>query len=140
VLPRTDSSHVGEGRYDTDGAMTAHSEVPNVVEEDHGRGGLWINGFAEERADYNLRSARLTDDSAPEVVEFAPKALHPAWQISFFEIRSTGNDDSCRLPCGVGVDYLNPAGFHAIMLTHIVYDSGYIYGIQLIQLLVPKLR
>ena len=109
MLPRTDSPHVGEGRYEADGAMTAHSEVPDVVEEDHGGGGLWIDGFAEERADDNLRSARFTDDAAPEVVEFEMKALYPAWQISCSEIGPSGNDDACRLPFGMGINYLDPA-------------------------------
>jgi hypothetical protein len=109
MLPWTDPSDVGERCHKADCSMPAHSKVSDVVEEDHGGGGFRIDGFAEERANDDLRSAWFTDDSAPEVIEFALKALHPARQISCSEIRSTGNDDTRRLPFGVGVNYLNPA-------------------------------
>jgi hypothetical protein len=89
--------------------MPAHSEVPDIVEEDHPCGGLWINGFTEERSDDDFRSTRFTYDSAPEVIEFAAKVLQPGWQTSCSEIRSTGNDNTRRLPFGVGVNYFNPA-------------------------------
>jgi len=55
--------------------MSAHSEVADIVEEDYACGGVWIDGFAEERADDNLRSSRFADDSAAEVIEFALEAL-----------------------------------------------------------------
>lgn len=55
----TDASHVGECCDEADGSTPPHSEVTDVVEEDHAGGGVWIDGFAEKRADDDLRSFQL---------------------------------------------------------------------------------
>ncbi len=108
--------------------MPAHAEISDIVEEDNRCGGLRIDWFAEERADDDLRSSRFTDDAAAKMIEFALKALEPAWQISCSEIRSTCNDDARRLPFRVGVNYFYPSlQHHVLIVTHIVYDIGYIY-------------
>jgi hypothetical protein len=62
---------MGQRRHKTDGSMSTHPKVPDIIEEDHAHSGLWINGFAKKRADYNLRSARFTNHPTPEVIEFA---------------------------------------------------------------------
>jgi hypothetical protein len=92
--------------------MPAHSEIPNVVKEDHSCCRAGIDGFAEERADDDFRPTRFTYHSGAEVIEFTLKALYPVGQVSCPEIRSTGNDDTRRLPFGVGVNYFNPALLH----------------------------
>jgi hypothetical protein len=51
--------------------MPAHSEIPNVVEEDHASGRLRSDWFAEQRADDNLRPSRFANHSPSEVIEFA---------------------------------------------------------------------
>jgi hypothetical protein len=89
--------------------MPTHSKVSDVVEENYGGRRLWIDWFAKKRADDNLRTTRFTNNSAPELIEFALQTFYPAWQISCSEIRPTGNDNTRRLPFGVGVNYFNPA-------------------------------
>jgi hypothetical protein len=69
---------MGECRDKANCAVPAHSEISNVIEKDYGCGGVWVDGFAEERANDNLRSTRFTDDSAPERIEFAPEAIQAA--------------------------------------------------------------
>ncbi len=59
--------------------MPTHAEVSDIIEEDHGRRGLRVDWFAEERADNDLRSSRFTDRPASEVIEITPKPLDPAW-------------------------------------------------------------
>ena len=62
------------------------------------------------------------------MIEIALKALEPASQISCSEIRSTRNHHTRRLPLSVGVNYLYPSlQHHILIVTHIVYDIGYIY-------------
>jgi hypothetical protein len=108
--------------------MSTHAQVSDIVEEDDGCGGLWIDWFAEECANDNLRSSRFTDYAATEMIEFALKTLEPAWQISCAEIRSTRNHDTRRLPLSVGVNYFYPSiQHHVLIVTHIVYDFGYIF-------------
>jgi hypothetical protein len=55
--------------------VSAHAEVPDIIEEDHGCRGLWIDGFAEEGTDDDLRSTRFTHDTAPEVIEITLEPL-----------------------------------------------------------------
>jgi hypothetical protein len=77
MLAGADPSEVGECSHKADCAMPTHSKVSDVVEEDYGGRGFRIDGFAEERANNDFRAAWFTDDSAPEVIEFAAKALQP---------------------------------------------------------------
>jgi hypothetical protein len=75
VLARPDPSHMGKGCHHADCSVSAHAEVPDIIEEDHGRRGLWIDGFAEEGTDDDLRSTRFTHDTAPEVIEITLEPL-----------------------------------------------------------------
>ena len=49
-----------------DGAVAAHAEHADVVEEDHARGASGIGGFAEQGADQHVRAARLVDHADAE--------------------------------------------------------------------------
>ena len=51
-------------------------------------------------------------DSATEMIEFGLKSLHSIGKISGAEIRSTGDDDTRRLPFGVRVDDFDPRLLH----------------------------
>jgi hypothetical protein len=55
--------------------VSAHAEVPDIIEEDHRCRRLWIDGFAEEGADDDLRSTRFAHDTAPEVIEITLEPL-----------------------------------------------------------------
>jgi hypothetical protein len=101
--------------------MPAHPEVADIVEEDDSCGGLGVDGFAEKCTDDDLRSARFTNDSAAEVIEFALKTLHAAWEIAGPEIRTSCYNDTRRFPFGVGINDLNRAiGQHGLIVIHIV--------------------
>jgi hypothetical protein len=100
---------MGQCRYKANRSVPTHAKVPNIIEEDHARSGLWIDGFAEKRADYNFRSAWFANHSTPKVIEFALQTLEPILHISCSEIRSTGNDNARRFSFCVGIDCLNPS-------------------------------
>src|ERR1700733_3651999 len=88
MLPRTDSAQVGERGYEADGSMPAHPKVADIVEEDDACRGLRIDGFTEECANDDLRSAWFTNDPTSEVIEFALKTLYAAGEIAGSEIRA----------------------------------------------------
>lgn len=75
VSARTDPSQMREWNTEPDGAVTAHPEVPDVVEEDHYGGTGGINWFAEQCTDYGIGPARFIDKSRPEPVVVQSKAF-----------------------------------------------------------------
>ena len=75
MLSGTNSPHVGQCRYEANCAMPAHSEVPDIVEEDHPCGGLWINGFTEERSDDDFPALHVR--AYEKVLDLSYRALHP---------------------------------------------------------------
>jgi hypothetical protein len=98
---------VSQGCDQADGSVAAHAEIPDIIEEDYGRCRGWIEWFAEKRADNDLRSARFADNSRAEVIKFLLETIEPSGQISFSQVRATSNDNACRFPLGVRVDYGN---------------------------------
>ena len=54
-----------------DGAVAAHAEIADVVEEDHAGRARRVVRLAQQRADHHVRAARLVDDARAEVVEAA---------------------------------------------------------------------
>src|SRR5690606_8756393 len=57
-----DASQVGERDDHADGAVAAHIEVADVVEEDHARTTGVVARLAKESADHDVRSAGLVND------------------------------------------------------------------------------
>ena len=66
VGARADAAHVGERDDQPDGAVAAHPERADVVEEDDARGAGRVVRLAQQRADEHVRPARLVDDARPE--------------------------------------------------------------------------
>ena len=68
-VPGVDAAEVRERDDDADGAVAAHAEVADVVEEDDAGGAGRIGRLAEQRADDDVGAARLVDDGGAEAVE-----------------------------------------------------------------------
>ncbi len=75
--PAAIAAEMGERRDEADGAVAAHAEVSDVVEEDHAGGAARIDGLAEQGADDEIGTARLVDHGGAELIEIATEALAP---------------------------------------------------------------
>ena len=71
MLAWCNSSQVGECCDKANCSVPTHSKKPNIVKEDHPCRRAWIEGFAEKRANDDLRPTRLTYHAGAEVIEFA---------------------------------------------------------------------
>ena len=61
-------SQIGKRRDETDGAMSAHAEVADIVEEDDAELTGRVGGRDEVRADEHVRAAGFEQDGAAQVV------------------------------------------------------------------------
>ena len=68
-----DASEMRERSHEADGAVPAHAEIADVVEENHAGLAGRIRRIAEQRADDGVRSARLVDDRGAEAIEVLRK-------------------------------------------------------------------
>src|SRR5688572_17152405 len=96
-----DSSHVCKRDDEANRSVAAHTEVAHVVEEDEAALTGFILGFHQQRADNDVRPARLVDDSRAEWVKITLKNFATIVERSGAEIRSAGDDDTRRLAAGV---------------------------------------
>lgn len=77
VCASVESVHVGERGDESDGAVPAHSEVADIVEEDHARGAVAIDWIAKQTSDDNVRTTGLGDDGRAERIVIAAEAFQP---------------------------------------------------------------
>jgi len=83
--------------------MAAHAQVTDVVEEDSAGGAGGIDRVAEERTHDDIGAARFVHDGRPEVVVETLKAFQSFGKGTAAEVGTAREDESRRLPSGVGV-------------------------------------
>ena len=104
MVAGTDPASMGKRSDDTDGAVAAHPEVSDVVEEDNSGGAAFVEGLTEERTDDHVGSARLIDNGSAEIIVSAAKALSPLGESAVSEIRSPAENETRGLAGRVRVD------------------------------------
>jgi hypothetical protein len=57
--------------------MTAHSQIADVVDEDHSRHAAWVGRFAQKRAHHYVGTTRLVDYCGAKAIMLVAKALQP---------------------------------------------------------------
>jgi cell division septum initiation protein DivIVA len=82
-------AEVSQRANDADGAVAAHTEVADVIEEDHARGARWVHRLAQQSADNNLRSARLCSYSQTKTIMIGAEDFHAFGQAAHAQIRAT---------------------------------------------------
>ena len=87
--------------------MAAHTEVSDVVEEDHAGGAVAIDGLAEECSDDDVGTAGFGYYGGTEVVVVAAKTLEAFGERAFAEVGGSGNHEARRLAAGVRIDDTN---------------------------------
>jgi hypothetical protein len=75
VLPGPDAIHMCQGGNQPDGAVPAHPEVADIIEEDHTGCARRIRWPAQESANDYLGAPRLIDDGRPKCVVLSAKAF-----------------------------------------------------------------
>ena len=91
----------------TDGPMTAHPEVRDVVEEDHAGYARLINRRAQQRSDNSIRATRFVHHSATKVVVFFSEAFDTIRKCVVTEIGTSADNHTCGLTASVRVDYFD---------------------------------
>ncbi len=112
-----DPSQVRQCHRDTDCAVAAHAQVPDVVEEDHPGDAGWIDRRQQDRADHDIRPARLVDDRRAKCVVLLAKDGLTLGHRAGTQVRAAGEDDAGRLTAGMSVD-------HGNALHHVRYPFG----------------
>ena len=98
---------MAESGHEADGAVAAHAEVADVVEEDDRGGAGGVGGGKEEGADDDIGAAGFVDDGGAEGVVVIAEGLETVGEGAGAQIRSAGDDDACGFAGGVGVDDLD---------------------------------
>src|ERR1700722_7263236 len=115
VLSRTDALHVSQCRNQTNGPVTAHTQVADIIKEDDTRSASGIQRIAKQRAHHNVGSPRLVHYGRAKIIVLPAKAFPPISQRSGPEVGTATHDQTCGLPAGVGVD---DPDFAALLNSH----------------------
>ena len=105
--PRLQPFEISQRDNQSDRPVTAHSEIADIIEEDHTSCARRINWLAKERTDNNVRSTRLVDDGRPERIMPGAKVFQPLSHRTSTQIRTAVDDYSGWLTTGVRIDYAN---------------------------------
>ena len=94
-------------------AVSAHSEVTDIVEEHDAGRARRVCRLTKKRADEHVRTARFVDDSRTETIMLFAQNLQTVSHAAATKFGSSTHDDACRFPGRVRVDDLNSfqAGF-----------------------------
>src|SRR6266571_2622551 len=101
MRPFSDATKVSERGNDADGAVAAHPEIPDVVEEDDASRRHRIDWWNEQRANVDVGAARLIDDCGAILIEVAAESIAAIGERTAAEVGSAVDDDSCGLALGV---------------------------------------
>src|ERR1700761_6957170 len=104
VRSRPNASEMGESCHYADGAMPAHAQISNIVEEDDSGCVAAIGGFPQKRSHQNIRTARFVHHSRPEAVEFSRKTTETLGERAAAEVRTAFDHHTRWLTCCMGVE------------------------------------
>ena len=63
VLSGSDPSQVSQRRYQPNRPVSAHSQIADIIKEDHARRARAIKRFAQQRTHHHVRAARFINNS-----------------------------------------------------------------------------
>ena len=104
---RLEQTRVSQRHDHTDGAVAAHTEKADVVEEDDAELTRLVVRLDQERPDGHVRAARLTDDGRAKLVVLLPEHLHPFRQRPAAQIRAALEHKPGRFAAGVRINDLD---------------------------------
>jgi len=107
VDPRPDAAEVPEGGGQTDGAMPAHAQHTDIVEEDHSARCRGIDGRQQQGPDEDVRPAGFVHHARAEGVVLFGENTGTISDGAATEIGHTGDDNPRRFPACVAVDHVD---------------------------------
>ena len=111
--PARDAAQVLQGHDQSDGAVAAHIQVADIIEEDDAASHDGSEGSHSSAPTMASISARLIDHRRAEMVEPVAEALQPFGHRAAPEIGTARDNHPRRLASGVGIDNVDPAADHA---------------------------
>ncbi len=100
---------VGEGDNEADGAVAAHAEVADVVEEEDAGLTGGVMGRDEEGTHHDIRTTGFVDDGGAEGVELILETPEAVGQGTVAEVGAALEDDAGGFTAGMGVEDADPA-------------------------------
>lgn len=95
----------------TNGTVSAHPKVADVVKEDDAGGRRRIYRFAKQGADDNIGTARFVDDGRAKRVVVGAETFKPSRERALAEVRTALNDDARWFAAGVRINDANSLEF-----------------------------
>src|SRR5581483_11790587 len=103
----TKTAEILERAHDTDGPVTTHAEVSDIVKENHARGRLSRDRWRQVRAHERIVPARLADDRAPEMIMELPHGVAAIRHGIAQRLRPALEHHASRLALRMRVDHAN---------------------------------
>src|SRR5215204_4525273 len=75
MFPGSDLAHMFQRSNQSDRSVSTHSEIADVVKEDHAGRIFLIGRFAKECTYHRIMPARFANDSSAKIVVITPKAI-----------------------------------------------------------------
>lgn len=99
-----DAAHIFEGLYETDRSVAAHSEISDIVEENHAGGSIGINGLTEQRSNHGIVAARFANDGRTQSIMITAKYFEPLGHRSGTQIGKSVDNYASRFASGVRIN------------------------------------
>jgi hypothetical protein len=107
VSARRDSAEMKQSDHQPNRAVPAHSEIASVIEKNRAGHTAIVHRRAKKRTDDNIRTSRLVDYRAAEVIILCLESLSPQDETSLAQIRTACDDHPSWLTASVGVNNLD---------------------------------
>ena len=101
VLAGLDAAQMRERDHQADGAVPAHADRADVVEEDDAGGARLVRRLDEQRPHDHVRAARLVDARGTVAVELPGEALAPCGEAAAAEVGHAVDHHASWLAAGV---------------------------------------
>jgi hypothetical protein len=132
MLPGTDAAYVGKCCDQSDHSMTAHSQIADIVKENHSGNTSRIYRLTKKCAHKDIRAAWFVDNSGAKVVVALCETMEAIRESTQTQIRSSLEHDSSRFTRSVRVDYLDIRRGHgsSVKLLSTILNTLLFYNIQ----------
>jgi len=107
VFPEADSSQVRECDDQTDGAVNAHPQIPDIIKVDDTRRAAGIRRLRNHRAYNHFRPARFVHKGVAQMIVVAPEFVQTLRHGCLGKYRPSGDDDTGRFATSVRVHNSN---------------------------------
>src|ERR1019366_8836522 len=109
-----DAAHVFQGGQQADGAVAAHAQVADVVEEDHAGVVGGAGRLAQQRAHDGVVAARLIHGGRAEAVEPGAEAGQALGDGAVAQVGAARDDDARGFSAGVRINNLDALSVHSL--------------------------